>query len=76
MAYGLGNYAWYGESATGVLTLTVQPPATRDRRARVTDATWEPSEIGSDGLPSPLTAAASRGFERDRAALRSCAGLR
>ena len=42
VAYGLGNYAWYTQSSeatsvTGVLTLTVRPPLSRDGRAKVTD---------------------------------------
>jgi hypothetical protein len=52
VAYGLGNYAWYQPSDTGVLTLTVQPPATPGGRAAVTDAAWEPARIGADGLPA------------------------
>jgi poly-gamma-glutamate synthesis protein (capsule biosynthesis protein) len=80
VAYGLGNYAWYtpspgGLADTGVLTLTVQPPATRDGRATVTQAEWEPAGIGSDGLPAPVTGEAARRFETDHARLRDCAGL-
>ena len=52
VAYGLGNYAWYQPSETGVLTLTVQPGGDGD--ARVTGATWEPARIGADGLPLPV----------------------
>ena len=51
VAYGLGNYAWYQPSETGVLTLSVQPPAELAERATVTDAAWEPARVGSDGLP-------------------------
>ena len=52
LAYGLGNYAWYQPSDTGVLTLTVQPPAEPAGGAVVTDAAWEPARIGADGLPA------------------------
>ncbi len=81
VAYGLGNYAWYTQSseatsATGVLTLTVQPPLSRDGRAKVTDAVWDPARIGADGLPRPMTRSAAAGFEADRAELRACAGVR
>lgn len=80
VAYGLGNYAWYTQaseatSVTGVLTLTVRPPASRGGRARVTDAVWEPARIGADGLPTPLPGSAAAGFAADRAELRACAGF-
>lgn len=68
VAYGLGNYAWYtAGDTTGVLTLTVQGSG------RVSDATWSPARIGEDGLPAPR--ADTTAFERERAALRDCAGL-
>ena len=76
VAYGLGNYAWYTPTElTGVLTLTVQPPAERTGRARVTAEDWEPARIGADGLPTPLTGAAAAGFADALASLRGCAGL-
>lgn len=80
VAYGLGNYAWYTQSSeatstTGVLTLTVQPPRSRVRRAQVTDAAWEPARIGPGGLPTPLRGEAVAAFRAEREALRSCAGL-
>ena len=74
VAYGLGNYAWYTPTATtGVLTLTVRPPAGPAGRARVVDHVWAPARIGTDGLPRDLEAVA--GFEADLAALRRCAGF-
>jgi poly-gamma-glutamate synthesis protein (capsule biosynthesis protein) len=77
VAYGLGNYAWYTPTAaTGVLTLTVRPPASREGRARVTDAAWDPARIGADGLPRPFTDPDdTAAFDRDLAALRACAGF-
>ncbi|WP_134766563.1 CapA family protein [Nocardioides sp. 1609] len=80
VAYGLGNYAWYTQaseatSTTGVLTLTVRPPASPSGRARVTEAAWTPARIGSDGLPAPLRSAEVADFDADRADLRACAGL-
>jgi poly-gamma-glutamate capsule biosynthesis protein CapA/YwtB (metallophosphatase superfamily) len=57
VAYGLGNYAWYQPSDTGVLTLTVRPAAERPGRATVTRASWEPARIGADGLPRTAGAA-------------------
>lgn len=80
VAYGLGNYAWYTQSSeatsvTGVLMLTVQPAPSRDGRATVTDAMWEPARIGAGGLPTPMAGSAAAGFDADLAALRACAGL-
>ncbi len=80
VAYGLGNYAWYTQSAgpaatTGVLTLTVRPPRSTPGRATVTKAVWSPAVIGGDGLPAPASDRVSRRFEVDRRALRECAGL-
>lgn len=80
VAYGLGNYAWYTQaseatSLTGVLTLTVQPARSRDGRAGVTDAEWDPARIGADGLPASLSGPAAARFDAGLAALRACAGL-
>jgi len=80
VAYGLGNYVWYAPgtgatSRTGVLTLTVQPPAERRDRARVVRTTWQPAVVGQDGLPAPVTGGAAADFRANRQALRDCAGL-
>jgi poly-gamma-glutamate synthesis protein (capsule biosynthesis protein) len=80
VAYGLGNYAWYtpspGSAAdTGVLTLTVQPAPSRDGRATVTDAVWEPARIGPDGLPRAVGGRLAREFDAELETLLSCAGL-
>jgi poly-gamma-glutamate synthesis protein (capsule biosynthesis protein) len=80
VAYGLGNYLWYTPSSgavadTGVLTLTVQPAASRDGRATVTDAVWEPARIGADGLPRTATGPSADGFRALLDDLRACAGL-
>ena len=76
VAYGLGNYAWYTPTpTTGVLTLTVRPPASPEGRARVVDTAWAPARIGGDGLPRPLSADDAAAFEAERDALRQCAGL-
>jgi hypothetical protein len=72
VAYGLGNYAWYTESDTGVLTLRVRPAAEPAGRARVTAATWEPARIGVDGLPAVVRDGA---FANEIGALRACSGL-
>jgi poly-gamma-glutamate capsule biosynthesis protein CapA/YwtB (metallophosphatase superfamily) len=80
VAYGLGNYAWYTPSSgpgadTGVLTLTVRPAPAPDGRATVVRSDWEPARIGTDGLPSRVTGAASEDFAAGLATLRACAGL-
>jgi poly-gamma-glutamate capsule biosynthesis protein CapA/YwtB (metallophosphatase superfamily) len=80
VAYGLGNYAWYTQaseatSMTGVLMLTVRPPPSRDGRAIVTDAVWEPTRLGADGMPMPVPGPAVAGFDAHLDALRACAGL-
>ena len=80
VAYGLGNFAWYtpGDEATartGVLTMTVRPPAGRTGRARVTRADWRFGVIGDDGLPSLATGGAAADLRAERASLRVCAGL-
>jgi hypothetical protein len=80
VSYGLGNFAWYSPgtdetSRTGVLTLTIEPPAEPAGRARVVRASWDPRRIGADGLPVPVTGAAAAGFRAELQALRGCAGL-
>jgi poly-gamma-glutamate capsule biosynthesis protein CapA/YwtB (metallophosphatase superfamily) len=80
VAYGLGNFAWYSPgtdqtSRTGVLTLTVRPPAVHPGRASVVRASWEPRRIGADGLPSPVTGAAAADFRAEQRDPRECAGL-
>lgn len=80
VAYGLGNFAWYSPgsestSRTGVLTLTVRPPASRQERARVVRAAWTAGRIGTDGLPGSLTGVSSARLAGEQAALRRCAGL-
>ena len=80
VSYGLGNFAWYSPgtdetSRTGVLTLTIEPPAERAGRARVVRASWDPRRIRADGLPVPVRGAAAAGFRAELQALRDCAGL-
>ncbi|PSL03200.1 poly-gamma-glutamate synthesis protein (capsule biosynthesis protein) [Haloactinopolyspora alba] len=73
VAYGLGNFAWYTQSPTtsptGVLTVTADGTG-------VTDATWTPARIGSDGLPDFVTGADAEQMSGDFASLRSCTDLR
>ncbi|MFC7359545.1 CapA family protein [Nocardioides astragali] len=80
VAYGLGNFAWYSPgtgatSRTGVLTLTVRPPAARSGRARVVRSSWWPAAIGTDGLPAALAGDAAAEFRAERQDLRECSGL-
>ncbi|MEH1128644.1 CapA family protein [Micromonospora sp. CPCC 206061] len=71
VAYGLGNFLWYGNSAstqTGVLRLTV-------RGRQVVRNELVPAVVSSSGQPVPLTGAAAK-RQRDRFAdLRRCTGL-
>jgi poly-gamma-glutamate synthesis protein (capsule biosynthesis protein) len=80
VAYGLGNFAWYSPgtgatSRTGVLTLTVRPPAQRSGRARVTRAAWRYGVIGPNGLARPTRAASAGDLRVERESLRACSGL-
>lgn len=75
VAYGLGNFAWYSPGPTGVLTLTVRPPAAPAGRARVTAASWWPATIGADGLPRADAGAAAASSTARRTDLRACAAL-
>lgn len=76
VAYGLGNFAWYSPGPTGVLTLTVRPPAAPAGRARVTASRWWPATIGDDGLPRADSGAAADASAARRTDLRACSGLR
>jgi poly-gamma-glutamate capsule biosynthesis protein CapA/YwtB (metallophosphatase superfamily) len=71
VAYGLGNFLWYGNSAstqTGVLRLTV-------RGRQVVRNEFVPAVVSGTGQPVPLTGAAAK-RQRDRFAdLRTCTGL-
>lgn len=72
VAYGLGNFVWYGTSElstqTGVLLVTVEG-------RRVLGYRWVPARI-VDGVPRPLTGA-ERGRDLARwRSLRSCTGLK
>jgi hypothetical protein len=75
VAYGLGNFAWYSPGPTGVLTLTVRPPAEQTGRAAVIASRWWPAVIGPDGLPRAATGGATAASAERRTALRACAGL-
>jgi poly-gamma-glutamate synthesis protein (capsule biosynthesis protein) len=72
VAYGLGNFVWYGTSElstrTGVLLVTM------DGR-RVLGYRWEPARI-VDGTPRPLGGAERRSSVSSWHSLRGCTGLR
>lgn len=73
VGYGLGNFVWYGrnspeQSATGVLTLTLQG-------RRVVSEGWQPLEVSADGVPRPPAAARASQLANDRAQARGCTGL-
>jgi poly-gamma-glutamate synthesis protein (capsule biosynthesis protein) len=74
VAYGFGNFLWYGTSPyphsdeTGVTTLTVT-------RGKVVKAVFTPAVVGGDGVPEPKTGAAGRQITDRYAQLRTCTGL-
>lgn len=92
VGYALGNFVWWRsaepEARSGVLTLTVDAQAARDRgrasdaarrtaSSLITSAAWAPLLIGTDGVPRPPADAATttrlRGIWDDAVA---CSGLR
>ena len=72
VAYGLGNFVWYGTTSlstqTGVLLVTVTG-------RRVDDYRWAPARI-VDGVPRPLAGAERRNELAGWRSLRSCTGLK
>jgi poly-gamma-glutamate synthesis protein (capsule biosynthesis protein) len=72
VAYGLGNFVWYGSSElstqTGVLFV-------RATGRRIDGYRWEPARI-VDGVPRPLEGAERRSEIASWNALRGCTGLR
>ncbi len=74
VGYSLGNFVWWRsaepEARSGVLTLTVDADAARERgraagaarltpKSLVTRAEWQPMLIGADGVPRPPSDAAT-----------------
>jgi poly-gamma-glutamate capsule biosynthesis protein CapA/YwtB (metallophosphatase superfamily) len=72
VAYGLGNFVWYGTSElstrTGVLFVTATG-------RRIDGYRWVPAQI-RDGVPRPLTGTARRSDVSAWHTLRDCTGLR
>ncbi|WP_333769962.1 CapA family protein [Streptomyces sp. IBSBF 2435] len=74
VAYGFGNFLWYGSSPyphsdeTGVTTLTVT-------RGKVAKADFAPALVDGQGVPQPRTGAAGRRITDRYGQLRSCTGL-
>jgi poly-gamma-glutamate capsule biosynthesis protein CapA/YwtB (metallophosphatase superfamily) len=71
VAYGLGNFLWYGTSKsveTGVLRLTVRGRA-------VTKREFLPAVVSDTGQPTLLTGAAATKLSQRYAGLSTCAGL-
>lgn len=74
VAYGFGNFLWYGSSPypdsdqTGVTTLTVT-------RGKVAKAVFTPALVDGDGVPQPRTGDAGRQITDRYAQLRGCTGL-
>lgn len=74
VAYGFGNFLWYGSSPyphsdqTGVTTLTVT-------RGKVARAVFTPALVDGHGVPQPQTGSAARTITDRYAQLRGCTGL-
>jgi poly-gamma-glutamate synthesis protein (capsule biosynthesis protein) len=72
VAYGLGNFVWYGTSAlstqTGVLFVTATG-------RRIDGYRWAPARI-VDGVPRPLSGGERSSETRSWHGLRGCTGLR
>jgi poly-gamma-glutamate capsule biosynthesis protein CapA/YwtB (metallophosphatase superfamily) len=74
VAYGFGNFLWYGSSPyphsdqTGVTTLTIT-------HGRVAKAVFSPAVVDGQGVPEPQSGAAARTVTDRYAALRGCTGL-
>ncbi|WP_405014551.1 CapA family protein [Kitasatospora sp. NBC_01539] len=75
VAYGFGNFLWYGTSSysnsdeTGVTTLTL----TGD--GRTVGEAFTPAHIDKRGVPVPSTGAAATAARTRRDGLRTCTGL-
>jgi poly-gamma-glutamate capsule biosynthesis protein CapA/YwtB (metallophosphatase superfamily) len=74
VAYGFGNFLWYGSSPyphsdqTGVTTLTVTG-------GRVARAVFTPALVDGKGVPQPQTGTAGTSITGRYAQLRGCTGL-
>ncbi len=71
VAYGMGNFLWWENSystATGVLKLTLRPPAPLIAR-------FIPAVVSGTGQPIVSQGAAARRARAHYASLRTCAGL-
>lgn len=74
--YGLGNFVWYINSDTVLLTLTVTAvPGGGPQRARVTDAVVAPGRVTSSGRPEPVTGSQATAVEGRLASAQRCAQL-
>lgn len=75
VAYGFGNFLWYGSSPyphsdqTGVTTLTVTG-------GKVTKAVFTPALVDGHGVPEPQTGSAGRAISDRYEGLRGCTGLK
>ncbi|WP_457029598.1 CapA family protein [Kitasatospora sp. P5_F3] len=75
VAYGFGNFLWYGTSSyansneTGVTTLTLTG------EGKVTGEVFTPAQVNSQGVPAPETGAAATAALKRRDGLRGCTGL-
>ncbi|MBY8882633.1 CapA family protein [Actinacidiphila acidipaludis] len=74
VAYGFGNFLWYGSSPyphsdeTGVTTLTIT-------HGRVAKAVFSPAVVDGQGVPQPRSGTAGQAVTDRWAGLRACTGL-
>ncbi|MFN8076504.1 MAG: CapA family protein [Kineosporiaceae bacterium] len=80
VAWGLGNFVWWrwrdpADTTTGVLTLTVRPQG-RGKAARVSEQSWTPLRVRSDGVPRAARDDKEQAdLDARRAAAQRCSGL-
>lgn len=74
--YGLGNFVWYRDSDTVLLTVTVTAvPGAGPLRSLVTDSRVTPGRVTSSGRPTPVTGAQAEAVQARLASAQRCAQL-
>jgi poly-gamma-glutamate capsule biosynthesis protein CapA/YwtB (metallophosphatase superfamily) len=74
--YGLGNFVWYKDSDSVLLTLQVTAvPGAGPDHARVTSADVTPGRVTSTGRPTPATGSQASAVRSRLAAAQRCARL-
>jgi poly-gamma-glutamate synthesis protein (capsule biosynthesis protein) len=74
--YGLGNFVWYNDSDTILLTVTVRAvPGAGPDSAAVTGAAVTPGRVTSSGRPAPVTGTQAAAVQSRLDAAAKCTGL-